>query len=76
MGFLVAEEYREVDGYLPAQAARETRGTIYETCFPHFGGKLNAFLEMDTTVGLGERENVVHADGLARYEHMYPYDEQ
>ena len=65
MGFLVAEEYREVDGYRPARAVRETRGMIYETCSPCFWENSSIFPEMDTSVGLGEEENEVHGDGLA-----------
>lgn len=67
------EEYREVDGYhgyLPAQAAREIRGTIYVTYFPHFGGKSSALLEMDKTTVPGEGHHKVHGDGLIRYEYM------
>jgi hypothetical protein len=68
MGFLVVEEYREVDGYLPARAVRETRGMIYETYSPCFWEKSSAFPEMDTSVGLGEEENEVHGDDLAHHE--------
>ena len=72
MGCLVAEEYREVDGYLPARAVRETKGMIYETYFPCFWEKSSAFPEMDASVGLGEEVNEVHGDGLAHPEHHAP----
>lgn len=74
MGFLVVEEYRAVDGYLLAHAAREARGMIYETCFPYFGGKSSAVLEMDTMVEPGEGEDKVHGDGLTHYEYMRQYE--
>lgn len=76
MGFLAVAEYREVDGYLPAQAARETKAMIYETCFPYFGGKSSAFLEMDTMAVPGEGENKVHGDGLVHYEYIHRYEQQ
>ena len=75
MDFLVAEECREVVGYLPTQAARVTREMICETCFPYFWEKSSVFPEMDTSGGLGEEKNEIHGNGLAHLERMYQCDE-
>lgn len=72
-GFLVPEGYREMDGCMRAQAAREIGGMIYETCFLCSGEKLSAFLETDTEVGLVEGKNGVHGDGLVSdYQDVCP----
>jgi len=69
---LAVEGDREVDGYLPAQAAREARGMIYETYFLCFWAKSSALPEMDTTAGRGEEKNGAHGDNLAYYEYDAP----